>query len=344
MDVPSLHTDILFHYGYTGVDLFFVLSGFLITGILLRTKEVPDYFINFYGRRILRIWPLYICLLAFAFLLVPILQPGLKPTVTEQCHPWQAYLFFGQNLMVPRSGAFGPLKITWSLCVEEQFYLVWPIVVLLCSPKIIARAAASGLLLSLTLRFCTAHQWLHLDTYNNTICRLDGLALGSLAALLLPRYPAKVIRQVSVILGVVAAASIAATVPLTIVMWAFPTLVSVLFAAGMSLCLSMNAFPWKMRFLTYTGRISYGLYLLHAPAYDIIRDGHVRHFIAVTHNAVANDILLLVCSIALAFLLAQISWKILESPALSLKRYFETKQQPMQPGRDHAPVLSTSAS
>src|ERR1700751_2354110 len=76
-NVPSLHLKYVTHYGFTGVDLFFVLSGFLITGILLRTKDGPGYLRNFYARRALRIWPLYFCLLTFGFLLVPVLQPHL---------------------------------------------------------------------------------------------------------------------------------------------------------------------------------------------------------------------------------------------------------------------------
>src|SRR5215475_9729879 len=115
---------------------------------------------------------------------------------------------------------------------------MWPIIVLLCAPKMVARVAASAILLSLTLRFCAAHHWLHIDTYHNTLCRLDGVAVGSLAAILLPRYPAKLIRQASLLLGALAAVLIAATVPFTLVMWAFPTLVSALFVAGM--CLSFS--------------------------------------------------------------------------------------------------------
>src|SRR5258707_1157994 len=152
-NVPALHLGSVFRFGWTGVDLFFVLSGFLITGILLRTKSEGNYFRNFYGRRVLRIWPLYLCLLAFGFLAIPFLQPYLRPTVAEQCHPWQSYLLFVQNLCVPMSGPFGPLQITWSLCVEEQFYLVWPLVVLLCSPKTITRVAVAAALTSLGLRF-----------------------------------------------------------------------------------------------------------------------------------------------------------------------------------------------
>jgi peptidoglycan/LPS O-acetylase OafA/YrhL len=320
-NVPSLHLGAVFHYGWTGVDLFFVLSGFLITGILLRTRSDPDYFSNFYARRVLRIWPLYFCLLAFCFLVVPGIQPQLRPTVAEQCHPWQTYLFFVQNLIVPRSGTFGPLQLTWSLCVEEQFYLVWPLVVLFCSPKNIARIATGAVLFSLGLRFAGAHHWFVIDTYHNTLCRLDGLAIGSLAALLVPRYDTRLVRKAALWLGALAIAGIAAAILLSI-RWTFLGFVSLLFGAVMCFSITLPAFP-KARFLAFTGRISYGLYLLHAPAFDIVRNQHVRSLIAVTHNVVVNDIIALVCSMGLAFGFAFASWKLLESPVLSLKRYFE---------------------
>lgn len=324
-NVPSLHLGTVFRYGWTGVDLFFVLSGFLITNILLRTKNDPQYFVNFYARRLLRIWPLYFCLIAFGFLLIPFVQPQLQPTVAAQCHPWQTYLFFVQNLFVPQSGRFGPLQITWSLCVEEQFYLVWPLVVLLCSPRNIARIAIGAILLSLALRLLSAHHWVALDTYHNTLCRLDGLAIGSLAAIVVPRYETRYVWRVSLGIAAFAIAGILAVVSLGIGRWAFFGLVSLLFGAGMCLSLSSPRFP-KLRGLAFTGRISYGLYLLHVPAFDIIRDRHIRSIISVSHSAVVNDLIVFTLSIALAFVLAQISWKLLESPALSLKRYFEPLQ------------------
>ena len=341
-DVPSLHLRPVFRYGFIGVDLFFVLSGFLITGILLRTKDSPNYFVDFYARRALRIWPLYFCVLAFGFLIIPIIQPQLRPTVAEQCHPWQTYLVFIQNLMVPLSGTFGPLQITWSLCVEEQFYLVWPLVVLLCSPKNIARIAIGAVLLSLGLRIAAVHHWLVIDTYHNTLCRLDGLAIGSLIAIALPKLERKAARQYSLGLGAMALIGLATMAWLGIASWAFLGLVSIFFGAGMIWAISSSAFP-KARFLAYTGRISYGLYLLHVPAFDIVRDRHVRPLIAVSHNLVVNDFIAFVCSMGLAFALAQASWWLLESPALSLKRYFEPWRYKTRANSDPIPTVATSA-
>lgn len=339
-NVPSLHLGRFFHYGNSGVDLFFVLSGFLITSILLRTKNENRYFVNFYARRILRIWPLYLCLLVFGLVIVPLVQPQLRPSVAEQCHPWQSYLFFVQNLLVPKSGTFGPLEITWSLCVEEQFYLVWPFIVFLFQPKTVAKIAVAAILLSTGLRFLAEHRWLVIDTYHITLCRLDGLAIGSLGSILLQFHDRKAMQRISAGLLLIGIFGFWATGPLYLAHWMFFTFVSLLFGGLMGLSICTSWFP-KPRFLVFTGRISYGLYLLHAPAFDVVRDRHVRSWIAVTHHALLDDLIVFICSMVLAFVLATVSWKVLESPMLSLKRYFEFPEGEIQ--RDRLPALASTA-
>ena len=125
----------LFAHGWMGVDLFFVLSGFLISGILLDTKQSESYFNNFYIRRCLRIWPLYYSALVFMFVLVPFLRPSEASAIfASRSSPWWAFPLFLQNFLVPSpTGATGLLGVTWSLAVEEQFYLVWPWVIRYCS-------------------------------------------------------------------------------------------------------------------------------------------------------------------------------------------------------------------
>src|SRR5205807_416466 len=111
-------------FGWIGVDLFFVLSGFLITGILLDTRERPRYFLNFYARRALRIWPLYYAVIAFTYLAVPRLggdRLGLRLDF-----PWWIYGFYMVNLLSDWGVTI--LGGLWSLAIEEQFYLVWPVV------------------------------------------------------------------------------------------------------------------------------------------------------------------------------------------------------------------------
>src|SRR5437762_3573688 len=127
---PSLHLQHIFANGWMGVDLFFVLSGFLITGILIDTKQSEGYFRNFYARRCLRIWPLYYALIVFMFVVVPVLRPSEAHTVFEKSSPWWGYPLFLQNFLIKiPTNATGPLAVTWSLAIEEQFYLVWPLIV-----------------------------------------------------------------------------------------------------------------------------------------------------------------------------------------------------------------------
>src|SRR3982074_1503320 len=152
---PSLHLRLISGNGWMGVDLFFVLSGFLITEILLDTKQSEGYFRNFYARRCLRIWPLYYSVLLFMFVIVPILRPSEAHTVFEaRSSPWWAYPVFLQNFLIPiPTMATGALGVTWSLAVEEQFYLVWPLVVRLCTEAQIRWIAIAVICISPALRF-----------------------------------------------------------------------------------------------------------------------------------------------------------------------------------------------
>ena len=131
---PLLHSQQLFNNGWMGVDLFFVLSGFLITGILVDTNRSDSYFKNFYVRRCLRIWPLYYSLLFFMFVIVRFLSRSQFQIVLQTSSPWWAFPLYLQNFLLPIStNAAGPLGVTWSLAIEEQFYLIWPLLLRFCS-------------------------------------------------------------------------------------------------------------------------------------------------------------------------------------------------------------------
>src|SRR5580704_2580169 len=179
---PSLHLAAISAYGWMGVDLFFVLSGFLITGILLDTKQSNSYLKTFYARRCLRIWPLYYSLLIFMFVIVPHLRPSDAHAIFERSSPWWAYPFFLQNFFVAiPAQAAGPLGVTWSLAIEEQFYLIWPLFIRYFSSIQIKRIAMGVIFLSPPVRFYLALH--HVNIYSNLFCRLDGLMAGVRGAL-----------------------------------------------------------------------------------------------------------------------------------------------------------------
>ncbi len=145
----------MLHRGWMGVQLFFVLSGFLITRILLETRRSPEYFRSFYSRRALRIFPLYYATLIFLFLLLPAL--GQTPSVLAEDMPFsrQVWLWaYLSNWTGPRGlgGGSPPVFHFWSLAVEEQFYLLWPLVVLFCTPKRLMQVCGGVVLASLLCR------------------------------------------------------------------------------------------------------------------------------------------------------------------------------------------------
>src|SRR6185295_16426951 len=137
----------LFSLGLRGVDLFFVLSGFLITSILLDAKQKPHYFRNFYMRRTLRIFPLYYAVLAVTFVLLPL--AGWSTTrLFPEAHANQGWLwFYGANVLQSLRGEWclGGFNHFWSLAVEEHFYLVWPLVIYCCSRRT-AMIACGGII------------------------------------------------------------------------------------------------------------------------------------------------------------------------------------------------------
>lgn len=314
---PSVHLKFISANGWMGVDLFFVLSGFLITGILLDTKKGEGYFKNFYARRCLRIWPLYYSALLFMFVVVPLLRPAEAQNIYEaRSAPWWSFPVFLQNFLVPvPSMATGLLGVTWSLAVEEQFYLVWPMIVRFCSESQLRKITIAVICISPVLRlYSAAHQ---VNIYSNTFCRLDGLMAGALLAV--------VIRSRSFLPGrFVTAAWLALFVsaPLALVVDTFHMrwIVFSLIALASLSFVYLGMFSkqrWLQalltnRFLVYTGTISYGIYLLEKIPLDAVKALHLE-----SHPFVA-----LPMTTAATYAMAALSWNLLEKPVLRLKRFF----------------------
>src|SRR5580698_3026690 len=318
---PALHLQLISVNGWMGVDLFFVLSGLLITGILLDTKQSDGYFSNFYARRCLRIWPLYYSVLLFMFVIVPILRPSDAHTVFEaRSSPWWAYPVFLQNFLVPiPTMATGALGVTWSLAVEEQFYLVWPLVVWFCTAAQLRKIAIAVICFSPALRYyLSLHQ---VNIYSNTFCRLDGLMAGALLAIVIRAagfVPSKFVARAWVVFLI--SAPLALAVETLHARWIGFSVIALASVSFVYLAL-FSTQKWlhallTNRFLVYTGTISYGIYLLQKIPLDAAKTFHLD----------LHPLLALPITTALTFAMAALSWNLLEKPFLRLKRFFEVRE------------------
>lgn len=316
---PFLYLDRLFANGWMGVDLFFVLSGFLITGILLDTKQSNGYFKNFYARRCLRIWPLYYSSIFLMFVIIPFLRPADGHMIFQRSGPWWSFPFYLQNFFVANpAGAAGLLGVTWSLAVEEQFYLVWPFIVRLCSNSVLRRIAIGIICISPLLRLLLASHGVIL--YSNTFSRLDGLMAGSLLATVVRSddfVPSRFVKAAWVVLCI--ALPLAFWTEARGADWIVFSM-SALASASLVYLSLFSGQKWlhaivKNRFVVYTGTISYGLYLLHKLPFDL---GATQNF--DKYPLISAPILF-----ASAYGIAALSWNFLEKPFLNLKRYFVTR-------------------
>jgi len=279
--IPVTNT---FFPGWAGVDLFFVLSGYLITGRLLDTKGRSGYFTRFYRNRILRIWPLYYALVIPFLLLIPYVSALHAPTMVIYKEHWLSFLLFLQNWTFIRYGHTTDLSLVhlWSLAVEEQFYLIWPLVILLTSARGRIRLFIPLILLVLLAR--CIYYWYHpasaLAIHYNTFFRIDSLVAGSLLCQV-HRLGIKIHKGW---MGAIALAGaliiLAADVMAKTVSPAIPfftsagyTILAIVFACILHLSLQPGhplARLGNLPSLRWVGKISYGLYIIHIPVWTMI--------------------------------------------------------------------------
>ena len=298
--------------GWIGVDLFFVISGYLITSILLASRDRPSYYRNFYARRGLRIWPLYYVLLLFVFGLTPHLGAWARQDFDPQQIHWQYYLFYVQNLVYNRLGSFA-LVITWSLCVEEQFYVIWPFVVRLCSRRSLTIVSLTVLLLGTPFRMYLHYLGTSMGFFF-TFARLDPIAVGALVALH-PRW----FRYSWV------------AAPWAVWLLQRGNFDYVYFALALTFgSVVMHAAVDGSRFLRSAplrlgGKISYGVYIFHPIVFGLF-------WLTPLYSAVANwpyaNLIRMMGQILLPFPCAALSWCLFERPILGLKKYFESASRP----------------
>jgi peptidoglycan/LPS O-acetylase OafA/YrhL len=304
-------------WGWAGVNLFFVLSGFLITTILLESRDRPHYFRNFYGRRALRIWPVYLLVLVVVYLEAPWF---IGPTILDavKAAPWLAYIFFVQNLFhLTLPPAIGQ---TWSLAIEEQYYFLWaPLVRFLRKPWMLTLVLVLALVASPLMRR-THFAWL---TPTHTLTHLDGIAWGSLLALGLFTLP--ISRQfwlwlgcAATLLGFTAVATIAGGTAFLDSALAVGFAGAVLAAIASTGARNPLSALLRRGPLPFYGRISYGLYMIHIMVFIFFGWFDLR----MDRYGVAGNLAVVAFRLVVSTAVATALWYGFESRILKLKRYF----------------------
>lgn len=280
--------------GWIGVQLFFVLSGFLITGILMDHLDSPGAMKNFFVRRALRIFPLYYGTLFVLFVLLPWLD--LQPAIYQQDQDNQTWLWAYLSDWTSPLG-MGPHSLPhfWSLAVEEQFYLLWPLLVhLLRQPRKIMLACVAVALMSLGIRCGLLFTDLPQEVlYEWPLCRMDALALGGLGAACWRHPPAAAwverhARQILLFTGAGFALAFWWTHGLprqgargvTVGYSALALLFTVwVYAAarrdsGRASVTAATTAPsltgWTSALMQSVGKYSYGMYVFHKPLHDLL--------------------------------------------------------------------------
>lgn len=317
------NVSLVFYFGWIGVDLFFVLSGFLITRILLSTRGQENFFFNFYWNRTMRIFPLYyLCLILSA-----VFQPEAKQILY--------WLFLG-NLLNATGNATLSLNHFWSLAIEEQFYWIWPVVVCYLPSRRITTICAFLISLTLVARFFVAP--MHLPNryfvYSLTPLRWDALLFGALIASL--NYH----RKLAALEWTLKWAALAGVILITTTIWytrgtectnsTFERYgylgVDVFFAslvAGCVLRSGSSGFALaRTPFLRFFGKYSYAIYVVHFPISLALRAWAAEHM----HPGAASAFCFFIGTL-LSVSIALLSWNLIEKHFLSYRRENSARTQ-----------------
>ncbi len=318
-------------FGSRGVDLFFVLSGFLITGILLHTKSSPGYFTNFIARRALRIFPLYFAALFVCLYVVPALltAPAFELAKVDQFYLW-AYC---SNVRMAWTNAwcFGPLDHFWSLAVEEHFYLIWPAVIYFLSPKSLLRLTVATVLAVGLIRILASlrPEWtVAVDVL--TVFRCDALCLGAMLAVLMQRgLKIERVRHIAMIgLPILVATAVVMVLSgkrwLTLPHSVFPVMWTILMAIVVTRTTnSPLSRILRLRGLQWLGKYSYGMYVVQLPLVTLLPLSLLASWLgARSTDGPWFGVLYIALLFAITCGLALLSYHALEKPFLKLKRFF----------------------
>ncbi|HJQ54256.1 MAG TPA: acyltransferase [Gemmatimonadaceae bacterium] len=336
------------HAGWTGVDLFFVLSGFLITGILVDARGSPSYFKAFYARRALRILPAYYGFLFAIFVVLPALHLGAGDNymLARQHQGW--YWLHQTNIMmaigeIPGHGPY-PSTLFWSLAVEEQFYFLWPAIVLLAPPRAMKSVCIGGIALCIGLRIVGALAGVSGLTLSVLpITRGDTLFAGGLLAI---EYRRAGLQR---LIPAAKVGSVVAVIVLAVLMGIYRHLdyhdpgtaafgsiaIMVLGASAVIAATSSerSRFVESLRsgLLRFFGRYSYAMYIVHTAVLAALN--HYRPFSALGGSGGSPLVLQTAWGLSyvgLSTLVAFLSWHLVEKHFLRLKKHFPYRPKTAQ--------------
>lgn len=349
--------------GWIGVDLFFVLSGFLITSILCEAVGTKGYFKNFYARRTLRIFPLYFGTLVVAFVILPLIfgyAPEYAPIYKDQ---WALWVYL-QNFIAIDWQSFSHF---WSLAVEEHFYLVWPAVLFFFGRRGAMVACVLMIVGAIALR--TYRVTMLPQTYMNTqatylwtLCRMDSLAIGSLLALAVNGVATDLVRfrRYAPWLLIAAAAGCVAmfykygsfayqgslqwphkwiqAVGYTTVAIGAAALLVLTVTSGRDQLLGR---AFSANWLRFLGKYSYGIYVIHSFIHHAMMDaypiGRIKPMVGGSYWLAYGVYLAVATSLSIG--LALLSWHLYEKHFLKLKKYFEYRAPTMEGFKPNEPVV-----
>ncbi|HWE27018.1 MAG TPA: acyltransferase [Polyangia bacterium] len=325
--------------GWVGVQLFFVLSGFLITGILVDSRGAANYFSGFFARRVLRIFPLYYATLLVAFVVLPLFVSPSPPLAHDRHHQIWLWTYLS-NWVNPYEAGSRAFPHFWSLAVEEQFYLVWPFLLRRQTPQRCLALCAAIAVASLGVRCVMVAKSAPSEAiYCFSVTRMDALALGAIgaAALRVPPLRARLERVggtrlwlFGIALGVVGAGlthgySLEHAAGNT-VGYTFLALTFAAFVVGAALHDGGGTRGWptllRARPLTLVGKYSYGMYVLHKPLHDFVGKPLLRRFGLDASSAPGIAVAYIAVAAVVTYAAAFASYHLFEARFLALKSKF----------------------
>lgn len=326
---------VFFKFGWIGVDLFFVLSGFLITGILLDSKFSQNYYRNFIVRRIVRIFPLYYFILLLCLVIIPLFLPDLFGPGFEyyiNYQPW--FWFYMQNWLYSKTGFPDNQTLVhlWSLAVEEQFYIFWPLIVRIFNTKKLFAVCLIIIVFSLFFRFYIGAEvgLVHPFKYMATFSRMDALIIGAVIAILIRKRPfwleKYTIPAFIISLLILAGTMLYLKAILFLRLAPVYTFIDILSGCLLIFMLNKQKFfilrPLYNPVFSFLGKYSYGLYVYHFILYNVFEYNVLPGLMAVFEKKETALLLNGAIVFAISLPISVLSYKYLEKPFLKLKKYF----------------------